>query len=569
LPAPVPAAEPPRKRLGELLVEAGLATPGQVATALLQQASTGKRLGELLVELGSIDERQLATEMGVQLGFPCVDLRAIEPDPQAISSLSEEEARRFGALPLTRDEHHTVVAFVDPTDVNAIRGVEAILGIPVSPAIAPRSELLAAIETTYRALDRVGRHVETFQAASRPGDAPTSKRMSTEIGADAPVVQVVNLVITQAVRDRASDVHLEPKEDLVRVRYRIDGALKDVLKLPVGMAPAVASRIKVMAGLNIVERNRPQDGQIQMTVDGRQLDVRVSTVPTLHGEKVVLRLLDTTRSLVGLEELGMSDALVVGFRELIRSPFGMLLCAGPTGSGKTTTLYASLAEIADDTRNVTTIEDPVEYVFARATQIPIREQTGVSFANGLRSILRQDPDVVLVGEIRDVDTARIATQAALTGHLVLSSLHATDAAAAVHRFIDMGIEPFLVASAMLAVVGQRLVRRICEECKVRYAPSAEELVYYVEAGGKKKTKFWKGEGCPTCAGTGYRGRTGVYEVLRVDGAIGQLIVNRASHDEIRQAAVADGMTTMRDQALDLISRDVTTISEVLRAIYVL
>jgi type IV pilus assembly protein PilB len=387
---PVPVAGPERsdrRRLGELLVEDGLATPGQIATALLQQSSTGKRLGELLVELGTIDERTLATVIGAQLGMPCIDLKSVTADPSAVAGLTEQQARAFLALPLSRDERHAEVAFVDPSDGKTILEVEAALGVPVSPVIAPKGELLALIESTYRALDRVSRHIETFQAASLPDEPQfASKRQSTEIGADAPVVQVVNLMITQGVRDRASDIHIEPKDSEIRVRYRIDGALKDVLQLPSAMSAAIASRVKVMAGLNIVERNRPQDGQIQMTVDGSALDVRVSTVPSVYGEKVVLRLLDSGRTLQGLEDLGMPDDLVEQFRELIGSPFGMLLCAGPTGSGKTTSLYAALNEISDDTRNVTTIEDPVEYVFERATQIPIRDNSGVTFASGLRSM---------------------------------------------------------------------------------------------------------------------------------------------------------------------------------------
>lgn len=515
-----------------------------------------------------IDERVLAQEFARQLGIDAIDLTTVTVQPEIAALLDEETARRLVVLPIFADEVSVTVAFADPTDAAAIALVQEAIEMPVVPAIAPRGDLESVIASTYRALDRVGRHVSTFNAASPAGTS--SHRQSSELGADAPVVQVVNLVITQGYRDRASDIHLEPKEDGVVIRYRIDGALKEVLSLPAGMAGAIASRVKVMAGLNIVERHRPQDGQIQMTVDDRGLDIRVSTTSTIFGEKIVLRLLDTTRSLQSMEELGMPDASVESFRQLIRSPFGMVLCAGPTGSGKTTTLYASLSELADDTRNVMTIEDPVEYVFPSANQIQIREQAGVTFANGLRSILRQDPDVILVGEIRDVETARIATQAALTGHFVLSSVHSTDAASAVHRFIDMGIEPFLIASSLIAVVGQRLVRRTCTGCRVRYAPNPEEIAYFVQAGGSsRKTKFLKGEGCNICAGTGFHGRIGVYEVLPIDAAMKQLIIARSPHDELRDAAIDGGMSTIRDEALALIQQDATTIGEVLRAVYLL
>jgi type IV pilus assembly protein PilB len=557
-----------RKRLGEQMVAEGVTTPGEVATALLQQTASGRRLGELMVDLGSIDERVLATELAKQLGIECIDLGTETIDPTLASTLEGKIARQSLAIPIREEGAGLLVAFADPTDGLLIQRVQDLLGRPVIPAIAARTDLESVIAATYRALDGIESHVLTFEAA-----APTlniaSIRQSTEIVADAPVVQVVNLLITQAFRDRASDIHIEPKEQAVRVRYRIDGALKDVLELPAVMASALASRVKVMAGLDIVERHRPQDGQIQMSVDDHSLDVRVSTTSTIYGEKIVLRLLDTSRSMQRLENLGMPVGVVDEFRQMIRSPFGMLLCAGPTGSGKTTTLYASLAEIAQDDRNVTTIEDPVEYVFPQANQIQIREQSGVTFANGLRSILRQDPDVILVGETRDVETARIATQAALTGHFVLSSVHATDAASAVHRFIDMGIEPFLIASSLLGVVGQRLVRRVCDACKVRYAPSPEELVYYTQSGGSKKTRFFKGEGCNLCAGTGFHGRIGVYEVMPIDGALKQMIIQKASHQDLREAAVAQGMSTIRDEAFALIDRDETTIGEVLRAVYML
>ena len=380
---------------------------------------------------------------------------------------------------------------------------------------------------------------------------------------------MVGRILTQAMRDRASDVHIEPTETGLRVRYRIDGALKEVLTLPASMGVGLISRIKIMAGMNIVERRRPQDGQLRTDVDGREVDVRVSTLATIWGEKCVMRLLDRTRSVMRLADLGMPEDSTKTYSDFARAPFGMVLCAGPTGSGKTTTLYATLTEIADPSRNVMTIEDPVEYVFPSINQIQTNEQAGLTFATGLRSILRQDPDVILVGEIRDVETARIAVQSALTGHLVLSSLHATDSVSALHRFLDMGIESFLVASSVIGIVGQRLVRRICPSCQAAYTLTAEERTFYEESGGPEKSEFVRGQGCNFCSGTGYLGRIGVYELLRITPEIKRLVVGWATQDELRRLAERQGMRSLREEAINLVAHDVTTVSEVIRSIYAL
>jgi type IV pilus assembly protein PilB len=351
------------------------------------------------------------------------------------------------------------------------------------------------------------------------------------------------------------------------VRFRIDGALKEVLMLPAAMGVGLVSRIKIMAGMNIVERRRPQDGQLTTQVDGKDTDVRVSTAATIWGEKCVMRILDKNKSVLRLQDLGMPTDTHETFSHLVKAPFGMVLCAGPTGSGKTTTLYATLTEVADPTRNVMTIEDPVEYIFPSINQIQTNEQAGLTFATGLKSILRQDPDVILVGEIRDVETARIAVQSALTGHLVLSSLHSTDSVSALHRFLDMGIESFLIASSVLAIVGQRLVRRICPSCKTSYTPTQEEMTFYEEGGGSPKHDFYYGTGCNFCGGTGYQDRIGVYELLQMTPEIKRLIVGWATQDELRRLAQKQGMRTLREEAVSLVEQDVTTIAEVIRSIY--
>ncbi|HEY3724762.1 MAG TPA: GspE/PulE family protein, partial [Acidimicrobiia bacterium] len=441
---------------------------------------------------------------------------------------------------------------------------------PAKLYVAGVSDVRRAIDGAYKATSRVGEHVRVFEARAQARKAEhTEESIGQSVDENAPVVQVVNLILSQAVTERASDVHIEPMDDRLRIRNRVDGALHEVLSLPVGMGPALVSRIKVMANMNIVERRRPQDGQLEAVIEGVPLDVRVATTSTVQGEKCVLRILDKRRALFQLSDLGMPPDMLGTYETLVRSPYGMVICAGPTGSGKTTTLYATLTQINSTEINVMTVEDPVEYVFPSVNQIQINEQAGVTFAGGLRSILRQDPDAILVGEIRDVETARMAVQSALTGHLVLSSLHATDAVSALHRFLDMGIESFLIASSMLGVVGQRLVRRICPECRVPYDPTAEERSVWEKSGMPAKQAFFHGEGCVFCAQTGYQGRIGVYEVLKVTDEMRSLIVANATHDELKELAVEQGMISLQDQALRLVERDVTTVAEILRTIYVL
>ena len=575
LPEPAaPAVSLPRKtdkRLGEMVVSTGVITAEQLNDALHQQGDTGRRLGEVLVQSGLLDERRIATVLAEQYGLEIVDLRRLRPEPDALTSIPESLARGMQAVPvkLTPDELEVVVA--DPGYPGLVDELARVSERDIVLRVAPTSEVRRAVDQSYRALSGIERQVKEFElttAAPRAtGTRSAAPDLQQAVDANAPVVQVVNMILTQGVRDRASDVHIEPQGAQVRIRMRIDGALHDVLTLPSDMGPAIVSRIKVMAGMNIVERRRSQDGQIETEVDGRALDVRVACTPVIWGEKVVLRLLDKSRSMYRVSELGMSPETAEVFEAAIHSPFGMVICTGPTGSGKTTTLYATLGEIASVERNVMTIEDPVEYVMPTINQIQINEAADITFAGGLKAILRQDPDVILVGEIRDVETARIAVQSALTGHFVLSSLHATDSVSAVHRFLDMGIESFLIAPALLAVVGQRLVRRICPECTVGYDPAPEELAFYEAHSGAKKTEFFHGEGCNFCSGTGYQERIGVYEVLEVSEGIRQLIVDTAPASELRELAIEEGMRPLRQEALRLVTEDVTTISEILRSVY--
>lgn len=553
--------------LGQLLVQGEVLTSEQLEEALLQQGSSGKRLGTLLVELGLVNERQLAQAIATQTSLPLIDLRQQVPHPEAIAVLPEALARSYTAVPIKMEGKTLHIAVADPVSSDAIKALQNAVGAPIKLHVAPASDIRRTIDNSYRALAGIERHIEAFKAVETTRSVESAP-LQAAVNADAPVVKIVNLLVTQGLRDRASDIHIEPQEGRLRIRFRIDGALHDVLSLPESMGSAVVSRIKVMAQMNIVDRQRPQDGQIEMDVEGKPLDIRVATAPTIFGEKTVMRLLDKSKPLFRLSDLGMAPDVHEIFSRTVRSPFGMVLCAGPTGSGKTTTLYATITEINDTERNVMTVEDPVEYVFPSINQIQIREQAGVTFAGGLRAILRQDPDIILVGEIRDVETARIAVQSALTGHFVMSSLHATDAVSALHRFLDMGIEPFLIASSVVGIVGQRLVRRICTHCRAPYHPNAEEMSFFTESGGKATT-FFQGEGCNFCAQTGYQDRVGVYELLRITDDMKQLIVRNASHDRLMALAVKEGMRPLRGEAIRLVDEGVTTIAEVLRSIYML
>jgi type IV pilus assembly protein PilB len=556
------------QQLGDVLVLRGLVTHDQVQEALGKQAESGGRLGELLVQMGVLQERDLVGALAEFFGMPVADLRRYKPDPEALALISEEVARQNMAIPISLHDDGLHVAVAEPSDSLRFLLSEK-SGHPVRLLLAPMSDVTFAIDSNYRAIGGVAQLVQAFEVVEGSRKRLVEAAAPVVVADDAPVVQVVDRILTQAMRDRTSDVHIEPSEDVVRVRFRIDGALKEILVLPAAMGLGLVSRIKIMAGMNIVERRRPQDGQLTTTVDGKEVDVRVATTATIWGEKCVMRILDKTRSVLRLDDLGMPADTHARYSKIVRAPFGMVLCAGPTGSGKTTTLYATLSEVNNPALNVMTIEDPVEYVFPSINQIQTNDQAGLTFATGLKSILRQDPDVILVGEIRDVETARVAVQSALTGHFVVSSLHATDAVSALHRFLDMGIESFLIASSVLAVVGQRLVRRICPSCKTRYNPTAEEMAFYEDSGGPPKSEFYIGTGCNFCSDTGYQDRIGVYELLEMTPEIRRLIVGWATQEELRSLAQKQGMRTLRTEAINLVAEDVTTVAEVIRSMYTL
>jgi type IV pilus assembly protein PilB len=572
---PEPASSPPAApgappvdgspRLGDLLIAHKLIEPEQLAAALLRQTTSGQVLGKVLVEQGFLTESDLLTSLAHQLGLEKVDLGRVTPDGDAIAAVAEQVARSYRVVPLRLDGQMVEVVTSDPKADLAGALAQAI-GRPVRLLVAPGAQVQQAIDSAYRTVDAIEALARGYEKAEAARPEPQTGSLA-DLAPSAPVVQVVNLVITQALRDRASDVHIEPQFDGIRVRFRIDGTLHEVLDLPLEMGPALISRLKILGGMNIVERRRPQDGQIAMEIEGRSIDIRVATVATVTGEKCVLRILDKSRPLFKLQDLGMPAQTYETFSKLIRAPFGMVISAGPTGSGKTTSLYAALSDINSPDRNITTVEDPVEYLFPSLNQIQVNEQAGLTFADGLKSILRQDPDVILVGEVRDAETARIAVQSALTGHLVLSSFHATDTPAALHRLLDMGIESFLVASAVTAVVAQRLLRRVCTNCRVPYLPTEEEMIFYRENNGPEEHSFYVGNGCNFCSGTGYRDRVGVYELLRITPELRRLIVGWATQEEIRRTAKAQGMRTLQDEGLRLVADGVTTTAEVIRGLY--
>ncbi|MFZ9481371.1 MAG: GspE/PulE family protein [Ilumatobacteraceae bacterium] len=510
--------------------------------------------------------------MAEQSGLPLVDLARTEIEREIAKLLPENDARRLVAVPIGKSGDRIDVAVADPYAENIQQELIEQLKSPIRLRVAAGGDILQAITSIYARLEDMTAALKLFEQRTEERKKLVDDVVNpnvTVVDENAPVVRVINLILEQAVRERASDVHVEPREDGVRVRVRTDGALHEVMQLPEAMGQPLLSRIKVMSNLNIVERRRPQDGNFATTVLGKEVDVRVATSPTVFGEMVVMRLLDKTRSLFDLAKLGMPQETADRYRELIANPFGLVVCAGPTGSGKTTTLYATLSAVNDDARKVTTIEDPVEYVFPNISQIQIHEQAGITFAAGLRAILRQDPDTILVGEIRDVETARIAVQAALTGHFVMSSLHAIDATAAMNRFLDMGIEPFLLASSLTGVVGQRLVRRNCPRCVQEYTPGIEEMAFleraFPENGGGR---FMRGQGCNFCRNTGFFDRVGIYEVLAVTEGIRTLMIQRATPSEFKQQAVSEGMRPLAQQAAELALAGTTTLTEVMKTVAV-
>ncbi len=553
------------KPLGGILVERGLITPEQLEDAENEHAAVGGSLGRVLIERGMVSEKDLVAALTTQIGMEFADLKEADIDGRAATMISESLMRRHVVIPIRIVDGKLIVATSDPANVVALDDIRTMTGMDVDPVVSTKDDILDAI-SKYAAMTDDIEAVASDLADDDEDIAELSElKASTE---DAPIVKFVNLLISQAVADGASDIHIEPGERELRVRYRIDGVLHEVMRSPRSIQNGVISRLKIMADVDIAERRIPQDGRISLTVHGKSIDLRFSTLPSVYGEKVVMRILDKTSVMLTLDDLGFLDHNTAKFKASYTKPYGMILVTGPTGSGKSTTLYATLNVLNDPGVNIVTTEDPVEYQLQGITQVQVRNKVGLTFATALRSILRQDPDIVLVGEMRDRETAHIGVEAALTGHLVLSTLHTNDAPSAVTRLTEMGIEPFLVGSAVDCVLAQRLARRVCSKCVEMKRP---DEVVLKEAGFDddivaERPEIPHAVGCSSCSNTGYRGRLAVHEVMTVTEDIERLAVARASSEEISRVAVEQGMRTLREDGLSKVLLGRTTVEEVGRVI---
>ena len=552
------------KQLGDILLEGGHVTADQLAGAVDEQRRLGRRLGRVLVDRGVLTEGQLVAALATQIGLKFVDLSDVPVDGSAVSRVPAPVCRRHNALPIGYDEGKLVVAMADPANVFAVDDIRAMTGMEVRPVVATKADVLAAINRYHRGDDEMDELTSALHSNDEEDDLSHVK----EIVEDAPIVKFVNLLITQAIQDRASDIHIEPAEKDLRVRFRIDGVLHEVMRSPKSITSGVTSRLKIMADINIAERRIPQDGRLSVTSNGKKIDLRVATLPTVWGEKIVMRILDNSTAMLKLSDLGFGQANYDIYAKSFSKPYGMILVTGPTGSGKSTTLYATLNIVSKPEVNVITVEDPVEYRLAGINQVQTNVKAGLTFAAALRSILRSDPDIVLLGEVRDHETAQIAIEAALTGHLVLTTLHTNDAPSAITRLIEMGIEPFLVGSALDCVLAQRLARKLCAKCKEAYIPTRETLVEmrFPWLPDEPPPTLYRPIGCTTCSKTGYKGRLALHEVMAVSEDIERLAVEHASALTISKVALAEGMVTLRDDGLAKVIAGHTSMEEILRVV---
>jgi type IV pilus assembly protein PilB len=556
-------------RLGEILLREGLVTRDQLAQALTEQKNTKHRLGYVLVKLGLVQELEITKVLARQYRMPAVDLTRFEVDPKIIKLVPAEMATKSIVLPLKREGRTLTVAMADPTDHGLLEDLKFITRFDLFPVIAGEYTLRNLIEKHYESSDQqlatllkdMEENTEDVEVVEEQEDEAATQAQID----DAPVVKLINGLLTDAVKRGASDIHIEPFEHEIRVRYRIDGALLEIMKPPLKMKAALTSRVKILSQLNIAERRVPQDGRLKLKMGSRVIDFRVSTLPVLFGEKIVLRILDKGNLTLDLTKFGFEEKAERDLMKSILNPYGMVLVTGPTGSGKTTTLYSALSRINTPEVNIMTAEDPVEYNLMGINQVLVRNEIGLSFAAALKAFLRQDPNIIMIGEIRDLETGGIAIKAALTGHLVLSTLHTNDAPSTITRMIDMGIEAFNVASAVNLVVAQRLVRRICKDCKEEHTYTDVELgALGTNLESLRSIKFMKGTGCDTCSGTGYKGRAGLYEVMALSPELRRMILRGASVADIQTQAVADGMLTLRMDGMKKIERGVTTLEEVVK-----
>ncbi|MCX6356816.1 MAG: type II secretion system ATPase GspE [Candidatus Aureabacteria bacterium] len=564
-----------KKLLGQILLKNGALTPDQLDQGLARQEEQGsdRRIGQILLDLGFIKEDDLLGALSEQFGLPY--LKSLTPemvDREFIAKVPRNFAQANCVIPLKREGDAAIVATADPLNTQPLDDLTLLLECETRTVIAREAEIINVINIVYEHAEGAAEELIEDMDAQKESGGEKVFDLSEQAAEDlmdiddkAPVIKLVNLMIFQAAKSRASDIHIEPYEKELKIRFRIDGVLHNTLSPPKRFQSAIISRVKIMSNMNIAEKRLPQDGRIKIKMPDREIDLRISTIPIVHGERIVMRLLDRGSMFYGLEELGFSHDKFERFNKLIEMPYGIILVTGPTGSGKSTTLYGALSRINTEDKNILTIEDPVEYQIPGIGQIHVKPKINLTFASGLRHILRQDPDVIMVGEIRDLETAEIAIQASLTGHLVFSTLHTNDAAGAVTRLIDMGVEPFLVSSSVIAIMAQRLVRVICPQCKEAYTPPAESLR---EIGLTPKMlkdgAVYRGKGCDHCMGTGYWGRSGIFELLIIDDDIRQLVLDRITSNVIKKKAIEKGMLTLRTDGAIKVAAGVTTIEEVLR-----
>jgi type IV pilus assembly protein PilB len=559
-------------KLGKILVNAKLITEEQLEKALQIQKREGGRLGSILVKSGFVEEERLLKTLSQKYGIPAIDLSKIEIDSGVIKLVPVEVIKKYSVVPVKRSGTILSLAMIDPGDVHALDDIKFMTGYDVVPLVASEAAILGAINQFYGASDQG--LAEVLEGIEGDPDVATLQEEEEDLSKaqegveDAPVVKLVNVILSEAIKKGASDIHVEPYETSFRVRYRMDGSLYEVMSPPKKLQAPLISRLKIMSSLDIAERRLPQDGRIKLRVEDKQVDLRVSTLPCLFGEKIVMRVLDKSNLTLDLTKLGFEEKAMNDFMTAISSPYGMVLVTGPTGSGKTTTLYSALSHINTIDVNIMTAEDPVEYNLMGINQVQMKDDIGLNFAAALRSFLRQDPDIVMVGEIRDFETAEIAVKAALTGHLVLSTLHTNDAPSTVNRLLNMGIEPFLVASSVILILAQRLVRRICKNCKEieKVDPHALEEIGFSKQEASSITCY-KGKGCHNCSDTGYKGRLALYEVMPVTEELRELVLQGASSDEIKKKSIAQKMKTLRMSGLTKIKDGITTVEEVVESTF--
>ena len=571
----------PKKPLGQILLEKDLINQEQLDEALKVQKNTTEQLGRILVDLGHVTEQDVLRSHAEQLGIPFLDLDRISVDDDVAKAIPQSVVQRYNAIPIRRSGNRLTVAMADPTNVFALDDIRLITGYEIDPMLASSDDIgtlmsgtsdgggtQEELQTALQALDGEGGAALADDMDLSGGGIEQDVDSTQAMEDEAPIIRVVNVIIQQAIKDRASDIHIEPDRRGVRIRYRIDGVLHEVMQVPKYVHAPLISRVKIMGDMNIAERRIPQDGRIHIRHEGKEYDLRVSSLPTVFGEKIVMRILDQSSVLIGLNKLGMFAETQAQLEAIIVQPNGMILSTGPTGSGKTTTQYAILNKINSVEKNIITIEDPVEYQLRGLNQVHVNRKAGLTFANAMRAFVRQDPDIIMVGEIRDLETAETGVQASLTGHLVLSTLHTNDAPSAVTRLVDMGVEPFLISASIIGVLAQRLARQICQNCKEPYKPPADALRrvgFNVE--NAEDVVFYRGRGCEQCKHTGYRGRNGIFEFMLMTEEIQDLIVKRAPLSEVRNAALASGMKTLKQDGFQKVLEGMTTVEEVMRVVF--